>query len=514
MCARIAVKILAIVAFIAESTPAADSEPHVSLMTLERDPNTTWSQLRKPPQCSVPLSDADDVLCLANESVDSSEAMINPDVLGSDELQLGNWVATAEEVALLGAPVAVVPLVRQRVPSRSTGKFTVLKSVYHGRIKVGGKVFSTVFDSGSGHLILPGVKCQDKACLKHRQYDTATSSTGTDIDYDGTPVKPGGERDQLTVNFGTGEVTGVFVNEHVCLPADPRTAGFAEAMDELRNESSNPEEAEDMNATACVGSHMIVATAMSDNPFNDFSFDGVFGLALPGLSQTEHFNMATQITKGLTSGRQAFSFYFSEDPLGSKIYVGGLLRSNLESPLAWVPVKDPEDGYWKVELSSVHISGTPLAMCENGCHGVADTGTSVLAAPTVVVKQLRESFKKIELRDGKCQVPVDNPNGTGTFSVTMKGGLKLELEPNEFAQPRLPLHSSGFNASDVNASLGCELMLMRLDVPPPLGPLVILGEPFLTKYTTLFDVENRRLGFARSRHMRAPVDPSQLAAVI
>lgn len=508
-------KVFATAAFIAESVPATDSEPHVSLMTLEREPNTTWSQLMKaPPQCSLPLSDAD-VRCLANANETDAEAMIDQDVSNATlEPQLGNWVATPEEVDMLGAPVAVVPLVRQRVPSRSTGKYTVLKSVYHGRIKVGDKVFSTVFDSGSGHLILPGIKCQDKACLKHRQYDTATSSTGTDIDYDGTPVKPGGERDQLTVNFGTGEVTGVFVNERVCIPADPRTAGYAEAMDELRNESSNPAEAEELNDTACTGSHIIVATHMSDNPFNDFSFDGVFGLALPGLSQTEQFNMATQITKGLDSGRQAFSFYFSEDPQGSKIYVGGLLRSNLDGPLAWVPVEDPEDGYWKVALDAVHISGAPHPICADGCHGVADTGTSVLAAPTVVIKQLRENFKNVELRDGKCQVPENNPNGTGTFTVTFKGGLKLELEPHEFSQPRLPLNSAGVNASDVNASLGCELMLMRLDVPPPLGPLVILGEPFLTKYTTLFDVENRRLGFARSRHTKAPADSSHLAAII
>merc|ERR1719352_899862 len=279
-------------------------------------------------------------------------------------------------------------------------------------------------------------------------------------------------------------------------------------MAELRN-ASTPAEGPDSNGAACVGTNLIVATAMSDNPFNDFSFDGVFGLALPGLSQTEQFNMATQITKGLGSGRQAFSFFFSEDPMGSKIYVGGLLRSNLDGPLAWVPVQDPEDGYWKVALDSVYISGQPVEMCKDGCHGVADTGTSVLAAPTSVVKRLREHFKNLELRDGKCQVPEDSVNGTGNFALTMSTGLTLTLEPHEFSQPRLPLHSDGSNASDVNATLGCELMLMRLDVPAPLGPLVILGEPFLTKYTTLFDVENRRLGFARSRHTRAPEDPSQ-----
>merc|ERR1719160_2140505 len=414
-------------------------------------------------------------------------------------MELGSWVASEEEMAVLTNPVASITLVRQRVPSKSNGKYTVMKSVYHGRVMVGGKVFSTVFDSGSGHLILPGVKCQSNACLKHRQYDSATSPTGVDIDYDGTPVKPGGERDQLTVNFGTGEVTGVFVKDQVCLP-DPGALGFADAMGEIRNESTWSDDASETNGTACVGSHVIVATHMSDNPFNDFSFDGVCGLSLPGLSQTKDFNMATQLTRNLPSGSQAFSFFFSEDPMGSRIYVGGLHRSHLMSPLAWVNVADPEDGYWKVAFEAVRIAGEPLEMCAAGCHGVADTGTSVLAAPTSVVKDLRERFGTLELRDGKCQVPLDNPNGTGTFSVTMQGGLTLELAPHEFSQPRLPLDASGPNATNVNSTLGCELMLMRLDVPAPLGPLIILGEPFLTKYYTLFDVENRRLGFGLSRH--------------
>jgi hypothetical protein len=526
----VALKIFAAAAFIAKSTDGeVDSAPaFISLMQsrhihgrdagvdldhIEDDVMALEDNLETQAQCSEqPSGDAVDGVpsCWANETADLSEVASHYEVASDQELVSNvssrGDAATVEELDLLGAPVAVVPLVRQRVPSRSTGKYTVMKSVYHGRVQVGGKVFSTVFDSGSGHLILPGVKCTDKACLKHRQYDTTSSPTGLDIDYDGTPVKPGSERDQLTVNFGTGEVTGVFVKDEVCL-ADPRTGEFPA-------ESNASAAAEESNDSACVGTNLIVATAMSDNPFNDFSFDGVFGLALPGLSQTIDFNMATQITKSLPSGRQAFSFFFSHDPVGSKIYVGGLLRSNLDGPLSWVPVEDPEDGYWKVALDAVHVSGEPLEMCADGCHGVADTGTSVLAAPTSVVKHLRERFKNLELRDGKCQVPEDNVNGTGTFAVTMSTGLTLMLEPHEFAQPRLPLHADGTNASDVNATLGCELMLMRLDVPAPLGPLVILGEPFLTKYMTLFDVENRRLGFGRSRHSPEPADPSSLVASI
>merc|ERR1719456_1432645 len=128
--------------------------------------------------------------------------------------------AGVSAMEILSHPVATIPLTRQRVPSRSSGKYTVLKSVFFGQIRVGATVFSMVFDSGSGHLILPGARCKDRACLSHQQYDPATSSAAVEINYDGTPILPGSDRDQLTVNFGTGEVTGVFVKDEMCAPAD------------------------------------------------------------------------------------------------------------------------------------------------------------------------------------------------------------------------------------------------------------------------------------------------------
>merc|ERR1719252_356911 len=113
-----------------------------------------------------------------------------------------------------------IPLKRQQVPLHSQGGVVQHKSAYYGRIHVGApqaQPFEVVFDTGSGHLVLPSTMCHSDTCKKHRRYRRRQSLLATDIDFDGTPVPPGQARDQITVSFGTGEVTGVFVEDYVCL---------------------------------------------------------------------------------------------------------------------------------------------------------------------------------------------------------------------------------------------------------------------------------------------------------
>ena len=49
----------------------------------------------------------------------------------------------------------------------------------------------------------------------------------------------------------------------------------------------------------------------------------------------------------------------------------------------------------------------------------------------------------------------------------------------------------------------CLFAMTGLDVPPPAGPLYILGDVFMRSHYVKFDVGNKRLGFAKIQKSKA-----------
>jgi len=211
-------------------------------------------------------------------------------------------------------------------------------------------------------------------------------------------------------------------------------------------------------------------------PFSTFSFDGILGLAMDSMAQSDEFSMMNRLHRSGRLQSPVFSVFLSDnDDEVSEITFGAQKNEHMASDLYWVPVTS-KAGYWEVEITDIYFNKQPQNICK-GCRVAVDTGTSELAGPSDVVSELQQ-----KLGGDGCK-PGSMPDlGFAVKGKTGKAKI-LSLTPQEYA-----------------GEGSCSLSLMSLDVPPPKGPLFVFGIPFLQKYYTVYDHENDRVGFAVAQH--------------
>ena len=350
-------------------------------------------------------------------------------------------------------------LYQANVKHKASSK-VVHKTAYYGRVEVGTpkQAFTVVFDTGSGNLMLPSTYCRSRACTMHRRFDRKASATTEDIEADGSPSRRGAPRDQITVTFGTGEISGVFMQDDVCI------------------------------GSLCTSVRFVGATDETDDPFTSFNFDGVLGLALPQMAQGPEFSIMDNLVQSKALKQPIFSVFLSDSEAeNSEITFGDIKQDHMASDMFWQPVSRPT-GYWQVEIADVTIDNKKQGLCKN-CQVAVDTGTSQLAGPTDVINELSHRLN--------VKTDCSNFHQLPTLGFVM-GEQILNLKPNDYVD---------------KGPDGCEVSLMPLDVPPPRGPLFVLGDPFLRKFLTIYDREGPRVGFAVARHEGRPGDVKAIAGL-
>jgi hypothetical protein len=374
------------------------------------------------------------------------------------------------------ASIHSVPLLKQYVPVKKDDKVVAYKTAYFGKVQVGtpAQEFTVVFDTGSGHLVLPQTSCKSGACAKHRRYDRLKSETAVDIDYNGSPMKhDAAERDQVVVSYGTGKVTGEFVHDLVCMSGDVDT---------------------------CARLRMVLATEMTDDPFAMFEFDGVLGLGLDSLRLDPKFSFFGEMVAQNKQMLPQFSVFLSRHEDGkSMISFGGYDEARAASDIQWTPVAKPSLGYWLVEIKQVRIGDTVLDECTDGiCHAVLDTGTSLLGVPRMAARSMHRLLARPAPTEGMTASDIDCRLVPGHSIDFDLGDFTVSLPVEDYSRPA-PINVT---TPDQKSSLMCRSLLLPVDMPPPVGPKVfILGEPMLRRYLTVYDLAEQRVGFSLARQM-------------
>lgn len=342
-------------------------------------------------------------------------------------------------------------------------------SEYYGSVLMGTppQEFGVVFDTGSGNIVLPTLKCADEACEDHHRFSSGASRSSVQLALeDGTPLRPGQDRDTTTITYGTGKLTGEYIQDMLCL-----------------RQGSGP--AAVMNS-ACLKVDFLGVTQESRFPFTELPFDGIFGLGLGGLSAGPSFNFVNRLVAANEAIRSpTFAFFLrrldaDED---SEITFGGYRPERLEGDVTWLPVpKDEADekGYWLVTMRDIYVGDKPLHVCDDfrskpRCQVAMDTGTALMMGPRHGVAELLRHV-------GGCQsIPsirfdLDTIDG-GIFSVI--------LGPDDYAEVK---------GSD------CAFAFQPVDLPPNLGPMWVFGQTALRKYYTIYDAKKWHVGIGLAKH--------------
>eukprot|EP00929_Paragymnodinium_shiwhaense_P098441 TRINITY_DN5990_c0_g1_i3.p1 TRINITY_DN5990_c0_g1~~TRINITY_DN5990_c0_g1_i3.p1 ORF type:complete len:498 (+),score=117.50 TRINITY_DN5990_c0_g1_i3:287-1780(+) len=388
----------------------------------------------------------------------------------ADALQpLQPWAVSAAANGFARGPKRhIVPLHRQRVPVQSDDGVVSFKSVYFGTIYLGSpqrQRFSMVFDTGSGHVIVPSMACRSETCAMHNRYDVLLSTTAQEVDYDGAPISPGAPRDQITVAFGTGEITGQFTNEELCLgvvakqPDAPPANETKALADGNASTAATPAPAAQATEPApeCFNMRIVMATEMSEEPFASFSFDGVLGLGLDGLASAPAFSFFGVMSQAADIPEASFGVFLADsDDDFSEISFGGPNPLRYHSDLAWAPVALPDLGYWQVQISEVRVGGKTLDFCKDGqCRAVVDTGTSLIAVPGDFAEPLHDQLQASLIDSPGADGDVDCHKSAGHLLEFVIDGTVITLGPGDYARPSVKTAdaSDGKQAAEAAALL-------------------------------------------------------------
>mmetsp|Transcript_21597 Transcript_21597/g.57095 ORF Transcript_21597/g.57095 Transcript_21597/m.57095 type:complete len:467 (-) Transcript_21597:77-1477(-) len=145
--------------------------------------------------------------------------------------------------------------------------------------------------------------------------------------------------------------------------------------------------------------------------------------------------------------------------------------------------------HWAVRMTDLHLPGSGLpALCSGSCGAIIDSGTSLIAAPRSAARLVRDL--KMMVRSD-CSNLYDLP----VLRLTL-GGVLVELPPKAYVMKV----AKSTNASDWygETQYRCTAAFMTINKRSNLGPVWILGMPFLRYYYTVFDREAKRIHIAPS----------------
>lgn len=318
-----------------------------------------------------------------------------------------------------------------------------LNAQYFSEITIGTppQSFKVVLDTGSSNLWVPSSECGSIACYLHTKYDSSSSST----------YQKNGS--SFEIRYGSGSLSG-FVSE------DVMSIGDLKIKDQLFAE----------------------ATEEPGLAFAFGRFDGILGLGFDTISVNKmpppFYNMVEQ---GLLD-EPLFAFYLGStenDAEGSEATFGGVNKDHYTGKITEIPLR--RKAYWEVDLDSISFGDSTAELENTGV--ILDTGTSLIALPTTLAELLNKEMGATKGYNGQYTVDCAKRDELPDMTFTLSG-FDFSITPYDYIL-------------EVQGS--CISTFMGMDFPEPVGPLAILGDAFLRKWYSVYDLGKGTVGLAKAK---------------
>ncbi|KAI8071084.1 endopeptidase, partial [Gongronella butleri] len=320
-----------------------------------------------------------------------------------------------------------------------------MNAQYYGEIALGTppQIFTVVFDTGSSNLWVPSTRCTSIACYLHHRYDASQSSS----------YKENGT--EFSIQYGSGALEGIISQDVL------QVGGVTVKKQDFAESTKEP------------GFTFALAR-----------FDGIFGLGYDTIAVNHvvppFYHM---VNKGLVD-EPMFAFWLNDAPEGDEenggqMVLGGVDKSHYKGDIDWYPVR--RKGYWEIEMQDIKFGGEYANLERVGA--AIDTGTSLIVAPSTIAELINHEIGAEKNWAGQYTLDCAKVPSLPEFCFVF-GGKDYCLEGKDYVLEVQNQCISGF---------------MGMDIPAPAGPLWIVGDVFLRKFYSVYDLGKNRVGLAKSK---------------
>ncbi|KAH9905819.1 Asp-domain-containing protein [Xylariomycetidae sp. FL2044] len=317
-----------------------------------------------------------------------------------------------------------------------------MNAQYFSEISIGTppQDFKVILDTGSSNLWVPSQSCGSIACYLHSKYDSSASST----------YKKNGT--EFEIRYGSGSLSGFVSRDDMTIgDITVKNQDFAEA------------------------------TSEPGLAFAFGRFDGILGMGFDRLSVNGIVPPFYQMVNQKLIDEPVFAFYLSGENGGddSEVVFGGVDKDHYTGKITEIPLR--RKAYWEVDFDSISFGGETAELENTGV--ILDTGTSLIALPSDLAELLNKEIGAKKGYNGQYSVECSARDSLPDITFTLSG-YDFAISPYDYIL-------------EVQGS--CISTFMGMDFPAPVGPLAILGDAFLRKWYSIYDLGKGTVGLAKAK---------------